>query len=101
VLISDNFDGETRVNMKQPVEAKIVFTTLTDEIKLAVREEVERALAIGGSGGYFSTKGAARYLDTTSDAIDARVKRGELVPCRKQPRMFTRDELDRWALESL
>jgi hypothetical protein len=63
-----------------------------------MREEVERALEIGGAGGYFSTKGAARYLDTTPQAINGRVKRGELIPMRRSPRLFTREELDRWVV---
>lgn len=64
-----------------------------------VCEEVARALEIGGAGGYVSTKGAAAYLDTTPEAINARVKRGELKPCRRSPRLFTREELDRWVYE--
>jgi hypothetical protein len=78
------------------VIGQVHFPELADEIRTAVREEVGRALEIGGAGGYLSTKGAATYLDTTEQAIDARVKRGELVPVRRSPRLFTREELDRW-----
>ena len=61
-----------------------------------MREEVARALEIGGAGGYLSTQGAAVYLDCSTEAIDARVKRGELVPARRSPRLFTRESLDAW-----
>jgi hypothetical protein len=72
---------------------------LADELRQIVHEEVQRALEIGGNGGYLSTEGAATYLDTSKQAIDARVKRGELVPVRRKPRLFTREELDRWVTD--
>lgn len=79
------------------MRGEVTFPGLTEELRAIVREEVERA--IGGSGGYLSTKGAARYLHCTEQAIDARVKRGELKPCRRSPRLFTREELDGWVYE--
>jgi Helix-turn-helix domain len=70
-----------------------------DEIREIVREEVARALEVGGASGYRSTKGAAKYLDCSEEAINARVKGGELKPVRRSPRLFTREELDRWVYE--
>jgi hypothetical protein len=78
------------------MRAQIVFPELRDELRLMVDEAVARALQIGWAGGYLSTKGAAKYLDCTEEAIDSRVKRGELIPIRRSPRLFTREELDRW-----
>jgi excisionase family DNA binding protein len=76
-----------------------VHLDIQDELREIVREEVARALKIGGADGYLSTEGAARYLDTTKQAISARVKRGELTPVRRRPRLFAREELDRWVGE--
>jgi hypothetical protein len=78
------------------LEGKILIPGLMDEIRETIREEVARILEIGGTGGFLSTKGAAVYLDCTVQAIDARVKRGELVPVRRNPRLFTRESLDAW-----
>jgi hypothetical protein len=78
------------------VKGEVYLPGLKDELRQIVREEVRAAMAIGGAGGYLSTKGAASYLDATEQAIDARVKRGELAPIRRSPRLFTREELDRW-----
>jgi hypothetical protein len=78
------------------LKGEVHLPGLAEELREIVREEVQRALEIGGAGGYLSTKGAAAYLDTTEQAIDARVKRGELVPIRRKPRLFTREECDRW-----
>jgi hypothetical protein len=78
------------------VRGEVHLPGLSEELRQIVREEVERALEIGGAGAYLSTEGAAKYLDTTTQAIDARVKRGELVPVRRSPRLLTRDECDRW-----
>ena len=75
---------------------EVRFPGLEDEMRTLVREEIARALEIGRASGYLSTKGAATYLDTTEQAIDARVKRAELTPIRRSPRLFTREELDRW-----
>jgi hypothetical protein len=83
------------------VDGKVSFPDLEAELREIVREEVARALEVGGAGGYLSTKGAAAYLDCTEQAIDARVKRGELVPIRRSPRLFAREELDRWVYEGL
>jgi excisionase family DNA binding protein len=78
-------------------EGKLVIPGLGDELRLIVREEVARALEIGGAGGYLNAKSAASYLDTSPDAIKSMVRDGKLEPVRRQPRMlFTRDELDRW-----
>jgi hypothetical protein len=81
------------------VKGEVHLPGLAEEVREIVREEVQRALEIGGAGGYLCTKGAAAYLDTTEQAIDARVKRGELVPVRRKPRLLTREECDRWARE--
>jgi Helix-turn-helix domain len=80
------------------VDGKVSFPGLESELREIVREEIARALEIGGAGGYLSTKGAAAYLGCTEQAIDARVRRGELNPVRRSPRLFTREELDRWVL---
>jgi hypothetical protein len=79
------------------VKGEVYLPGLAEEIRQIIREEAEGFFEIGGAGGYLSTKGAAKYLDTTPEAIDARVKRGELVPIRRSPRLFTREECDRWA----
>jgi Helix-turn-helix domain len=78
------------------MEGKVSFPGLESELREILREEVARALQIGGAGGYLSTKGAAAYLDCTEQAIDARVKRGELKPVRRSPRLFIRESLDAW-----
>lgn len=79
------------------LEGKIVFPGLGEELRLLVREEVARALEIGGAGGYLNVKSAAMYLDTSPDAIKSMVRDGKLEPIRRQPRLlFTREELDRW-----
>lgn len=70
---------------------------LEDEMRLLVREEVQRALEIGGAGGYLNTRSAATYLDTTPEAINSMVRDKKLTPIRRKPyRLFTREELDRW-----
>jgi Helix-turn-helix domain len=81
------------------VNGSVSFPGLEAELREIVREEVTRALEVGGAGGYLSTEGAARYLDCSTQAIDARVKRGELVPVRRSPRLFTRESLDAWVYE--
>jgi hypothetical protein len=81
------------------LKGEVHLPGLREELQEIVREEVQRAFEIGGAGGYHSTRGAATYLDTTTQAIDARVKRGELTPIRRSPRLFTREELDRWVRE--
>jgi hypothetical protein len=78
------------------MEGKVSFPGLESELREIVREEVARALEVGGAGGYLSTKGAAAYLDCTEQAIDALVKRGDLNPVRRRPRKFTRESLDEW-----
>jgi hypothetical protein len=64
------------------VKGEVNFPGLRDELREIVRDEVGRALEIGGHGGYLSTKGAAIYLDKRTEsggpstaAIDALVKR--------------------------
>lgn len=79
------------------MRGEIHFPGLNEELRAVVREEVERVF--GGTDGYLSTKGAARYLHCTEQAIHARVKRGELKPVKRSPRLFTREELDRWVYE--
>jgi hypothetical protein len=79
------------------LKGEVHLPGLEANLREIVRDEIARALEIGGSGGYLSTVGAATYLDKTTQAIDARVKRGELIPIRRSPRLFTREELDRWA----
>jgi Helix-turn-helix domain len=81
------------------VDGKVSFPGLEAVLREIVREEIARAPEIGGAGGYLSTKGAATYLDLTKGAIDSMVKRGVLVPVRRSPRLFTREELDRWVYE--
>jgi len=78
------------------MKGEVVLPGLAQEIRLAVREEVARAFEIGGGNGYLGTKGAAAYLDCSEEAINARVKRGELTPVRRSPRLFTKEELDAW-----
>ncbi len=82
------------------MRAELVLPGLAEEIRLAVREEVQRALQMGGAGGYLNVDSAALYLDTTKDAIKSMVRDGKIEPVRRQPRLlFTRDELDRWVRE--
>jgi hypothetical protein len=66
------------------------------EEKLAEIVQRELAKQQNGPAGYYSTKGAARYLDMTTDALNGLVKRGELVPVKRSPRRFTKEALDAW-----
>ena len=80
------------------VKGEVSFPGLEAELREIVREEVARALQNGGAGGYFGTKSAATYLDTTVDAIKSMVRDGKLEPIRRKPyRLFTREALDRVA----
>jgi hypothetical protein len=82
------------------VRGDVVFPNLEEELRLLVREEVQRALEIGGAGGYLNVRSAAAYLATTPEAIASMVRDGKLTPIRRKPyRLFTREELDRWARE--
>lgn len=84
---------------------EVNFPGLAEELRQIVREEVARALEIGGAGGYFNAARAAEYLsrytekgEPSTEAIQAMVKRGQLHPIRRTPYMlFTREELDRVA----
>jgi excisionase family DNA binding protein len=71
---------------------------LENEIRRVVREEL--AAANGISGGYLSTRGAAAYLDLTTQAINSMVKRGVLTPVRRRPRLFAREDLDAWVRDA-
>jgi Helix-turn-helix domain len=77
------------------MNATISFDGLDEHMRQIVREEIANA-QLGGNGGYLSTKGAARYLDCTEEAINARVKRRELKPAKRNPRLFSRESLDEW-----
>lgn len=77
---------------------------LLDGVRRAVREEVKSALAAAQQQepGYLSTESAARYLDTTPQAIRDAVRRGDLRPFRRgngrNVRLsFTRDQLEAYA----
>lgn len=60
-----------------------------------VDEAVARALKLGWAGGYKNVESASAYLDTSEDAIRSMVKRGQLNPVRRKPKMlFTLDELE-------
>jgi hypothetical protein len=77
------------------VKSEIIIP-IEQEIREAVRFEVERRL---GGGGYLNKHSAAVYLDTTPGAIIKMVERGQLKPVRRKPYyLFSREELDRWAL---
>jgi hypothetical protein len=67
------------------VKGEVSFPGLEPELREIVREEIARALEIGGAGGYLSTKGAAAYLDCTEQAIDGSgeargAEAGEAIP---------------------
>lgn len=80
------------------MKAEIVFPELREELRLMVDEAVARALKLGWAGGYKNVESASAYLDTSEDAIRSMVKRGQLNPVRRKPKMlFTLDELDRVA----
>jgi hypothetical protein len=80
------------------LKGEVFFPNLQEELRLLIREELARALEIGGAGGYLNVKSAATYLDTSSDAIKSMVRDGKLEPMRRKPYMlFTRQELDRVA----
>lgn len=73
---------------------------LEEDLRLLVREEIAREREVNGAGGYLNVKSAAKYLDMTPGAIQSMVRDGKLTPIRRKPqRLFTREELDRWARE--
>jgi fido (protein-threonine AMPylation protein) len=80
------------------------MTELLERIRRTVREEVQDALAAAHQQepGYLNTESAARYLDTTPQAIRDAVRRGDLHPYRRgngrNARLsFTREQLDTYA----
>jgi Helix-turn-helix domain len=72
----------------------IEITGLQDEIRRVVREEL--AVATRSVSPWLGVEGAADYLSTTPEAIRSRVRRGELVPVRRRPTIFAREDLDAW-----
>jgi hypothetical protein len=84
----------------------VIADELIDRIRLVVREEVQEGVAGLATHqepeGYFSTESAARYLDTTAEAIRSACKHGKLTPFKRgegrNARLsFTRDQLDAFA----
>ena len=73
-----------------------ILIPVEQEIRELVKSEVDHRL---GGGGYLNKHSAAVYLDTSPDAIVKMVERGQLKPVRRKPYyLFSREELDRWAL---
>jgi hypothetical protein len=68
---------------------------LLDELRLIVRDEVERACG-ERSRGLFNVKSASAYLDTSEDAIRGLVKRRQIDFNRSETGRitFTREQLD-------
>lgn len=74
---------------------------LPDSVVEAVADGVAARLEGYQSRRWFGVNEAAEYLATTPDAIRGLVKRGELVPTRRKPRLlFSREALDGWAMEA-
>jgi hypothetical protein len=71
---------------------------LLDEMRRLVREEVERASA-EQSPGLFNVKSAAKYLDTTADAVRGLCKRRQIEFNKSETGRitFSREQLDTFA----
>jgi hypothetical protein len=67
----------------------VIADELIERIRLVVREEVQ---SVAGAAtheepeGYLNTESAARYLDTTPEAIRSAVKQGKLHPFNQRER---------------
>lgn len=71
------------------MQASIELPGLAETLRAVVREEVG-ALAerLGSHDGFLNVKNAAHFLDSTEEALRARVKRGEVPVHRRGGRLY-------------
>jgi excisionase family DNA binding protein len=75
----------------------VTLVGFDDTLRLIVREELAAQLH-RQARGWLNVESAARYLDTTPDAIRGMVKRGQVKPHRTPTGrlLFRPEDLDEW-----
>jgi hypothetical protein len=98
------------LHLAMPITLDALADELLVRVRAVVREQVQSVAGMATSRpeGFFNTESAARYLDSTEEAVRTAVKRGKLNPARRGTGrnarlrrnarlLFTRDQLDAYA----